>query len=88
MDCPQVGGWTLTSSFSKPFPKVCPLLLLMDGHSSHFSLEVVQMAAMEPVILFILPLNTTQPIDECCFGPLKRDWQRACLEYMTGKLVT
>jgi len=53
-----------------------PLLLMLDGHSSHYTLQLVK-AAAENVILFCLPLHTTadsQPLDASCFGPLKTFW--------------
>ena len=61
-----------------------PLLLLMDGHSSYYSSEVIQAAAKEQVILFTLPSNTTyltQPLDKGCFSPLKIYWKQVCHEF-------
>ena len=75
-------------------PSCRPLLLLMDGHSSHYCPEVIRAAANEQVILFVLPPNTThlsQPLDRSCFGPLKLEWRRVVHEFMTenpGKVVT
>ena len=40
-------------------PSVRPILLLMDGHSSHYNPEVIRAAAKEKIILFTLPPNTT-----------------------------
>ena len=51
-----------------------PLLLLLDGHSSHFELSSIQLAKKEGVIILCLPPNTThesQPLDCGVFGPLK-----------------
>jgi len=36
-----------------------PLLLLLDGHSSHFTLELLKLAAEHDVIIFCLPPHTT-----------------------------
>ena len=75
-------------------PPVRPLLLLVDGHSSHFEPSVIQRAASEGVILFCLPPHTThltQPLDKGCFGPLKRHWREECWQYITaspGHLIT
>ena len=55
-------------------PHVRPLLLLLDGHSSHYCPSIIPLAAKEQVIRFALPPNTThqsQPLDKGCFGPLK-----------------
>ena len=49
-------------------PASRPLLLLLDGHSSHCMADVVHMAASKGVILFCLQPNTThatQPLLSC-----------------------
>ena len=69
-------------------------LLLLDGHSSCYTLELVQAAAEKDVIIFCLPPHTTadsQPLDTSVFGPLKGYWSQACCEYMfanPGHIVT
>ena len=45
--------------FLQYVPPARPLLLLMDGHSSHYSPATIRAAAQERVILFTLPPNTT-----------------------------
>ena len=40
-------------------PAVRPLLLLLDGHSSHYRLEFIREASTQGVIVFCLPPNTT-----------------------------
>ena len=75
-------------------PPVQLILLLMDSHSSHNCLGTVFLAAMEKVILFTLPPNTThltQPLDKGCFRPLKSSWRNACHDFMAvnpGRVVT
>ena len=62
-------------------PPIRPLLLLMDGHSSHYCPDVITAAAQEKVILFTLPPHTThlaQPLDVGCFSPLKSCWKQVC----------
>lgn len=87
-------GWMDMSLFEKWFtrhflryvPSVRPLLLLLDGHSSHYSPVAVKMAAEENIILFTLPPNTThlsQPLDKGVFGPLKVAWRRVCHTYLS-----
>ena len=66
--------------FLKYVPMFRPLLLLLDGHASHYCPEVIKMAAKEKVIIFTLPPNTThltQPLDRACFSPLKVHWRQA-----------
>ena len=51
-----------------------PLLLILDGHSSHYQLETIKFAKSNEIILFCLPPHTahvSQPLDTCVFGPLK-----------------
>ena len=64
--------------FSKHFlryaPPTRPLLLLLDGHSSHYCPSSIKHAARERVIVITLPPNTThltQPLDKGIFGPVK-----------------
>ena len=71
-----------------------PLLLLLDGHSSHFQPEVLKEAKKRDVIVFCLPPHTThasQPLDAAVFGPLKQHWTNVCHKYMQknpGKGIT
>ena len=95
-------GWIDTELFDVWFnnlflryaPAVRPLLLLMDGHSTHYSPETIRLAAKQKVILFILPPNTThlsQPLDKGIFGPLKIRYSQFCHEYLAqnpGKVLS
>ena len=71
-----------------------PLLLLMDGHSSHVSPEMIRIAAEEKVILYVLPPHTTQkcqPLDKGVFSSLKTNWKEVCHEFITenpGRIIT
>ena len=68
-------------------PPTRPLLLLLDGHSSHYQPGFVRAAAKEKIIVFCLPPHTshlTQPLDKGCFGPLKIFWREECLQFMTS----
>ena len=74
-----------TQHFLRYAPLARPLLLLMDGHSSHYCPSTVKTAAKEKVILFTLPPNTThltQPLDKSVFGPLKVQWRQVCHRYI------
>ena len=80
--------------FLRYAPPVRPLLLLMDGHSSHYCPEAIRVAAKEKVILFTFPPNTThltQPLDCSIFDPLKMEWRKICQDFLRkshGKVVT
>ena len=71
-----------------------PLLLLMDGHSSHYTLEAVTMAKENGFILFTLVPHTThemQPLDTAVYAPLQTHWQDACHHYIQShpaKVIT
>ena len=86
-------GWMDQELFSKWFSSHFlkyavpgrPLLFLLDGHSSHFTVELVQTVAEQDVVIFCLPPHTTadsQPLDTSVFGPLKSYWSQACHDYM------
>ncbi|XP_070546834.1 uncharacterized protein [Ptychodera flava] len=80
--------------FLKYVPPVRPLLLIIDGHSSHLSLKTLKMAKDNGVELFCLPAHTTnwlQPLDRCVFGPLKKEYNKVCGSFMKknpGQIVT
>ena len=75
-------------------PTARPILLMLDGHSSHYCPDIIQLAAKHQVILFALPPNTThisQPLDKGCFNSLKESWKQVCHDFLTanpGMVVT
>ena len=95
-------GWSNSEMFDTWFhnhflryiPAVRPVLLMLDGHSSHYNPSTVRMAAEQQVILFCLPPHTThltQPLDKSCFSALKSFWNEECHMYTVnnpGKVVT
>lgn len=70
------------------------LLLLFDGHASHCTLEAMDWAKQNNVILFVLPPHSShalQPLDVGCFGPFKSAYYAACNHFMAqqrGRVVT
>ena len=77
-------------------PAARPLLLLLDGHSSHYNPAVIRKAAEEKIIIFCLPPHSsheTQPLDKGPFGPFKCRWKEVCHKFIficdnPGKVVT
>ena len=71
-----------------------PLLLLMDGHSSHYCPETIRFAQQHDVILFMLQPHTTdemQPLDTAVFSSLKTHWKEVCHDYLQqhpGRVIT
>jgi len=54
-----------------------PILLLLDGHSSHYQPQLIEHAKKFGVIIFCLPPHTTyesQPLDASVFKSLKQKW--------------
>jgi len=62
------------------------VLLVMDGHSSHKSLEAIELAREHGVVMISLPPHTThrmQPLDRTFYGPLKANYNTECDRWMT-----
>ena len=93
MDSELFGEW-FHRHFLNYAPSARPLLLLLDGHSSHYNLEFIRQASSEGVVVFCLPPNTThmcQPLDVTAFHCLKMYWDEECDRFMStnpGKIVT
>jgi hypothetical protein len=95
-------GWIDRSLFSDWFfnhfieyaPSSRPLLLILDGHSSHYCPDVIRAASEQEIIIFTLPPNTThlsQPLDKGPFSPLKKAWQEVCHQFTLknpGRCIT
>ena len=95
-------GWTDMELFSfwmkdlflPNIPPARPVLLLLDGHSSHYEPDTIRCAAEEGVVILCLPPHTThvsQPLDVSFFKPLKLYWSEVCHRYMQdnpGRVVT
>ena len=81
-------GWVDSELFFAWFKKIFlkfavperPVLLLVDGHKSHMTLDLIDLARSENVILFCLPPHCThalQPLDVSVFKSLKAHFSRA-----------
>ena len=77
-------GW-LSEHFIAHAVGARPLLLLLDGHSSHYQPELISYAREFGIITFCLPPHTThesQPLDASVFKSLKQNWQNACHNFI------
>ena len=66
----------LTDHLLKNAVRDRPLLLILDGHGSHYQPELITYAKKNGVVLFCLPPHTThesQPLDTSVFKPLKQN---------------
>jgi hypothetical protein len=58
-----------------------PILLILDGHSSHETLHIIDLAELHNITILCLPPHTThklQPLNVGVFGPLQRAWLERC----------
>lgn len=79
----------LKKLFLVNIPPQRPVMLLLDGHSSHFTPDAISAAATEGVVIFCLPPNTThaaQPLDVSFFKPLKQYWSSACHSFLVDNI--
>jgi len=69
-------------------------LLIMDNHFTHVSIDVIDLAKDNGVILFTIPPHCShklQPLDKTVFGPFKRYYNDACQAWLLnnpGKRIT
>ena len=86
-------GWITREIFCQCFehfllsiPSVRTVILMLDGHSSHYCPKTMCMAAEQQIILCTLPPHTTHitlPLDRGCFAPLKVAWRDICHRFCT-----
>ena len=90
-DSGWMDGANFLSWFTKLFlpavsylTKTAPVLLFLDGHHSHISLQLIKSARSNNVLLLCLPPNTThllQPLDVGVFAPVKSAWRAILKRY-------
>lgn len=65
--------------YTKARQKGAYRMLILDGHKSHLTTEVIQLCISEKIILACLPAHTThmlQPLDVSFFEPLAKNYRR------------
>ncbi|XP_066258180.1 uncharacterized protein [Euwallacea similis] len=78
-------GWMEVEVFQNYFPKSFlktigtdrPVLLIFDGHSTHLTIRLIEIASQENVTILKLPPHTShvlQSLDLSIFKPLKTCW--------------
>lgn len=71
--------------FLKNIPLRRPVVLIQDGHTSHMSIKLIELARANDVHLLCLPAHTTyilQPLDVGVFKPFKTYFSKACTSYL------
>ena len=96
-------GWMRSDIFVKVLEHVVtyahasvenPILLTMDNHESHVSLQAILYARSKGIHIVTLPPHTsqkTQPLDRSVFGPFKAQYNSQCDSWMMrnpGKQLT
>lgn len=99
----HVSGWSNSEKFLeflKHFIKHAKpsqdnkVLLLMDNHESHISIQAIDLAKRSGVVMFTFPPHTShklQPLDRGVFGPFKKFYNAAATEWLQshpGKPLT
>ena len=75
-------------------PPARPVLLIEDGHASHISIELIELARANDIYLLCLPAHTThilQPLDTGVFKSFKTCFSKACHRYIAknpGRVIT
>lgn len=74
----------VANHFVKHIPPVRPVILLVDGHSTHIDQETTKFCKDNGIILYCLPAHAShiiQPLDVAFFRPLKCNWRKAVKKY-------
>lgn len=88
-------GWMTAKNFYEYFANVFhpwlvehhyqfPIIVFLDGHSSHLSLQLSKFCRDKEIIIVCLPPNTThlmQPLDVAVFGPMKKNWRKKVRQF-------
>lgn len=99
----QSTGWMVETTFVEWFrhfinhahpSKMTPILLMLDNHETHLSIDFIDMAAENGVVVVTIPPHTShklQPLDVSVYGPFKRLYNREIDSWLVahpGKTVS
>ena len=74
----------LTNHFVNYIPTLRPIVMLLDGHSSHIDFYVVEFCAANGILLFRLPPHSShalQPADRGFFGSFKSNFSKEVTKF-------
>ena len=80
--------------FLKMIPKARPVLIIQDGHASHVTIDLIELARANSIHILCLPAHTThvlQPLDVGVFKSFKANFNKACHKYIAehpGRVIT
>ena len=72
--------------FLRSIPPAKPVLLIQDGHTSHISIEFMELTCANDACVLCLPAHTThllQPLDVGAFKSLKAYFSKAWISYLS-----
>lgn len=97
-------GWMISATFYEYMANIFykrlverdikfPVILFLDGHKSHISMELHEFCVEKKILLVCLPPNAThiiQPCDVGIFRPLKIEWRKVVQQHQqsTTKPIT
>ena len=80
--------------FLQNIPPSRPVVLIQDGHASHVSIELIELARANNIHLLCLPAHTShilQPLDVGVFKSCKVNFSKSCSSYIAknpGRVIT
>lgn len=80
--------------FVQAISPIRPVLLILDGHTSHITINVIEFARANEIHLLCLPSHTShvlQPLDVGAFKSFKSFFSKVCTQYMAknpGRVIT
>ena len=80
--------------FVQTISPIRPVLLILDGHTSHITINVIEFARANEIHLLCLPSHTShvlQPLDVGVFKSFKSLFSKVCTQYMAknpGRVIT
>lgn len=77
------------ANYTKPSSQD-PILLILDNHSSHISIEIFEYCRKHGIVMVTIPPHTShrlQPLDLTFFGPLKAAFNRECELYLRAHVM-
>ena len=94
----SVSGWMTADTFFSYianclYPELMekevdfPVIVFLDGHSSHVNMALSEFCREKRIILYCLPAHAShlmQPLDISVFGPVKQNWNSAIREFASN----